>query len=565
MNQLRRRLSTIPLTKLSKVSHRSSISISATQVSQRSFWTSLHPVTRLDTSNYKYSSTQSISLSTMSETESKKEPAAPVEQTEKSTTGGGDNQSDKKKNNRNNNKRKFGGGKYGKNKRMGKDNNKKNKQKTTVDFKARNQKRDEVHQGSYAHKAMRDLFNESLPEMDKLQAEQAELAEKGETKAEYLENNSSEPKVPKRKVALLIQFIGTKYCGMQINEGQQTIQSEIELALYKAGLLAATNFGIPGKYSWSNSARTDKGVHSCAQVCSCKILLPTEDLNEIREMINKELPDDINIADVVRTSKTFCARTQRDKVRYQYILPSFALSSSESVQEIFDKVMNKEINEKERNLKDPFTKEEKIALQNEFRKIRVDTDALDKLKEALGTYEGTHKFHNYTSGKTFNDANASRYILSFTVQDPVVDKHGMEWIPCQVVGQSFLLHQIRKMMSMAMDAARGSSSTDIMKQSFTDKYMNVNTAPAQGLFLDMSYFESFNRRPNAGDPLDWHSDPTSPATQRWKEFKEGKVMTHIMDEEERQGNFVDYLYTQENHNKYANYDAVDEKKSKRDN
>ena len=49
---------------------------------------------------------------------------------------------------------------------------------------------------------MRDLFNESLPEMDKLQAEQAELAEKGETKAEYLENNSSEPKVPKRKVAL---------------------------------------------------------------------------------------------------------------------------------------------------------------------------------------------------------------------------------------------------------------------------------------------------------------------------------------------------------------------------
>jgi tRNA pseudouridine38-40 synthase len=183
---------------------------------------------------------------------------------------------------------------------------------------------------------------------------------------------------------------------------------------------------------------------------------------------------------------------------------------------------------------------------------------VNQLAAALKEYEGTHKFHNYTSGKKFDDASAARYILSFTVKDRVVDKYGVEWIPTLVVGQSFLLHQIRKMMSMAMDAARGASSVDIMKDSFSSSYLNVNTAPAQGLFLELSYYDNFNRRHKAGDPLDWHSDETAPATLRLKKFKEDKIMSHIMDEEESQGNFVSYLFGQEHHLKYHNYELVDE-------
>jgi len=453
-----------------------------------------------------------------------------------------------------------------------------NNNKDDKGYKPRNADREFVHPGSFANKATRDLFNVVLPELDAMHAKaeaekEADAENNGTDKsagtaavtvAAVEEEDDQKEKLPKRKVALLLQFLGTNYCGMQINEGKRTIQAEIELAIYKAGLLAATNFGFPKKYSWSNSARTDKGVHSCAQVCSVKIMFPSEDFDKVREMINAQLPDDIAVADMLKVPRSFCARTQRDKVRYQYMLPSFALQSSEQLRDIYESVLVGGLGGKVtgRSVKDPFTSEEIKALQATFRGYRATEDNVNQLKAALEVYKGTHKFHNYTSGKKFDDASAARYILSFTVKDRVVDKHGMEWIPTLVVGQSFLLHQIRKMMSMAMDAARGASSVDIMKSSFSDSYLNVNTAPAQGLFLEMSYFDNFNRRPNAGDQLDWHSDENAPATLRWKNFKEEKIMTHIMDEEESQGNFVSYLFVQENHLKYDNYELVDEKISR---
>jgi tRNA pseudouridine38-40 synthase len=473
----------------------------------------------------------------------------------------------------------------------GNDNDKENdnrKPKVKGYYTPRNGGRDVVHPGSYANKEMRDLYNVVLPELDEMQAK-AE-AKKEADAASAAEDNSIDlsagintagrtdavavaaeeevdgrkEKLPKRKVAILVQFLGTNYGGMQINEGKQSIQAEIELAIYKAGLLAATNFGFPKKYSWSNSARTDKGVHSCAQVCSVKIMFPSEDFDEVREMINAQLPDDIAVADMVKVPRSFCARTQRDKVRYQYMLPSFALQRREQLRAVYESVLLGGLNAKTtgRNVKDPFTPEEINALQDTFREYRATEENVNQLAAALKEYEGTHKFHNYTSKKKSDDASAARYILSFTVQDRVVDKYGVEWIPTLVVGQSFLLHQIRKMMSMAMDAARGASSVDIMKDSFSDSYLNVNTAPAQGLFLEMSYYDNFNRRHKAGDPLDWHSNETAPATLRWKNFKEDKIMSHIMDEEESQGNFVSYLFAQENHLKYHNYELVDEKISK---
>ncbi len=452
----------------------------------------------------------------------------------------------------------------------------------TKDWNERNAHRDEVHDGSFANPEMRKLFGVSLPELDNVvdqdstadaandklessaeaslseQLQEAEVGANDANEHEHANTDGEETKgnrLPKRKVAILLQFLGTKYAGMQINGGQNSIQAQVELALFKAGCLAKTNFGFPKKYSWSNSARTDKGVHSCAQVCSVKIQVPSDDLEMVRELINEQLPDDIRIADIVRVPRSFCARTQRNKVRYQYILPSFVLQQSEQLKGIFDGV----IGDQSRDVINAFTKDETKALQLKLREYRATEENLENLKLALQTYEGTKKFHNYTNGKRYDEANAKRYIVSFKVQDPVVDKYGVEWIPCLVVGQSFLLHQIRKMMSHAMDAARGASSVQTMKKSFEDQYMKIKTAPAQGLFLDMSYYEHFNKRKNAGDPLDWHSDEKSPASLRWKQFKEEKVMSHIMDEEQLQGNFVEYIYTQERHVTLNRYEIFHEK------
>lgn len=99
-------------------------------------------------------------------------------------------------------------------------------------------------------------------------------------------------------------------------------------------------------------------------------------------------------------------------------------------------------------------------------------ETLDILRDTLSKFEGTHSFHNFTSGKTSADANASRYILSFACSEPFLAKAARpdtsdtssseqaeeltEWVLLSVLGQSFLLNQIRKMVSMAVEVVRKS-------------------------------------------------------------------------------------------------------------
>lgn len=48
-----------------------------------------------------------------------------------------------------------------------------------------------------------------------------------------------------------------------------------------------------------------------------------------------------------------------------------------------------------------------------FVKLADDTVAL--VNKLLQHYVGTHNFHNFTSGKKFQDASSNRYIVSFEV------------------------------------------------------------------------------------------------------------------------------------------------------
>ena len=447
-----------------------------------------------------------------------------------------------------------------------------------------------VNIGSFAHPDMRrvykDIHVDEIPSIKK--ASPTTDNKEDQTKTDTIntngndavmkeaENNTNtdssppidEAKIPKRKVALLIAFIGSKYNGMQMNKDQLTIQALIELAMYNSKLISPTNFGYPNKYSWSSSARTDKGVHSCAQVSSAKILTPTDNFDKIREMINEKLPDDIIILDVLRAARSFVAKTGRDKVRYQYMLPSFVLQDHKTMQSILHDVATSSNGE---NLKEWSTVSPDVItkLRNTLKTYRAPEETKEKLKDTLNRYCGTRKYHNYTSRKDSNDDSARRYIHSFDILDTVVDDHGVEWISTGVVGQSFLLHQIRKMISMAIDVARGATDiperkaegVDVMDESFTLKYMSINVAPAQGLFLEMSYFGNYNKKLiGKGDKLDWHSNPESAATLRWKDFKENKIMKHIMQEEQDQNNFLKYLFVQEIHKKQLKYKASEEKK-----
>lgn len=173
---------------------------------------------------------------------------------------------------------------------------------------------------------------------------------------------------------------------------------------------------------------------------------------------------------------------------------------------------------------------------------------MDKLKATFEVYEGTKKYHNFTNGKSFPDPSARRYMMKFKpVETGVVyGANGMEWIAVAVTGQAFLLHQIRKMVSLGVDVVRGVLSEEQMTQSFNDGTMKLSIAPSQGLFLDMSYFDLACSRENfAHDKLEW-GENGSDATKRWEEFKREKIVNHILAEEANERNFLKYMYHQEN-------------------
>jgi tRNA pseudouridine38-40 synthase len=438
------------------------------------------------------------------------------------------------------------------------------------------------HEGSYAHEKMRQLFNVNIEDdmlhfnaKDGNVGSSTATATAAEDEEGDIKNHNTDiiPKLPKRKLAILVSFLGTDYYGFQINPNHRTLQSEIELALYKAGIISHHNFGYPNKYSWSNSARTDKGVHAAAQVCSFKGEMIFHnggstttskkdgggengntvddggktatggnknkndddesynlkmELEAMRNKVNEYLPSEIRILDMVRPTSMFCARTNRNKVRYQYMVPSYMFCSREEVQSAF---MLSEDKEQEKKQEDgtsdetttPTIRPEILAqARNRLMNYRVTPEQLDRLQHGLKLFEGTHCFHNYTRRVGANDASSSRYILSFVPLDPILvpSSHGYDttttkedegftetttkttqWIPLQVVGQSFLLNQIRKMVSAAVDYARGAVTEEDIQKSLTKECkMKVNVAPAQGLFLDRSYYDIYNRQKGKNAP-----------------------------------------------------------------
>lgn len=79
---------------------------------------------------------------------------------------------------------------------------------------------------------------------------------------------------------------------------------------------------------------------------------------------------------------------------------------------------------------------------------------LYRLNEILSRYKGTHNFHNFTARIKPEDPSAKRFILSFEA-GKVIEVQGMQFVPCTVIGQSFMLHQIRKMIGLALAIMRG--------------------------------------------------------------------------------------------------------------
>ena len=102
--------------------------------------------------------------------------------------------------------------------------------------------------------------------------------------------------------------------------------------------------------------------------------------------------------------------------------------------------------------------------------------------------------YNYTVRVDPHDAAAMRYIISFECGEPfVID--GVEFVRTTVVGQSFMLHQIRKLIGTMLCVVRGYlTEEDQIFALKTQESCVTPMAPELGLFLCECIYHAYNTR-----------------------------------------------------------------------
>ncbi|ELK14238.1 tRNA pseudouridine synthase A [Pteropus alecto] len=286
----------------------------------------------------------------------------------------------------------------------------------------------------------------------------AKVWEETEQQAKKLKSSADgEPrrKLPKRKIVLLVAYSGKGYHGMQRNVGSsqfKTIEDDLVSALVRSGCIPENHGEDMRKMSFQRCARTDKGVSAAGQVVSLKVWL----IDDILEKINSHLPSHIRILGLKRVTGGFNSKNRCDARTYLYMLPTFAFAH------------------KDRDVQDET--------------YRLSAETLRRVNRLLARYKGTHNFHNFTSQKGPREPSAQRYVLDMFCEEPF-ERDGLEFAVIKVTGQSFMTHQIRKMVGLVVAIAKGYAPEDVLERSWGEAKVDVPKAPGLGLVLERVHFE----------------------------------------------------------------------------
>ncbi|KAG5439916.1 hypothetical protein PCANB_000198 [Pneumocystis canis] len=407
----------------------------------------------------------------------------------------------------------------------------------------------------------------------------------------FKSNEIYKDKKPKRKVACLIGYCGTGYHGIQFNEPNRTIESDIFKTLVKVGAIAPINSDNPKKSSLNRAARTDRGVHAACNLISLKMIINQPNLLEI---INTTLPETIRIWSIIRTLKSFNPKTFCDSRIYEYLVPSYVFlppyptsllaqriikhrkmintkeniswihgneyalyckdsqqiwsqeklhHSEATIKEIYK--LNENIDEKHKISSSSLIQSQKQLEKEEIKRLELETkkayriskERLQLIRDAFKIFEGSHNFHNFTVGKSFNDKSVYRMIRSFTVSDPKLI-HETEWISLKIHGQSFMLHQIRKMTALIILIIRCGTPLSFIPETFKSIHYNIPKAPGLGLLLEKPIFTGYNKQ---AEKMSREIIDPSLYEKEIEAFKEKYIYNKIFSEESKENVYHGFL------------------------
>lgn len=226
--------------------------------------------------------------------------------------------------------------------------------------------------------------------------------------------------------------------------------------------------------------------------------------------INKDLPNEIKIFGYKRVTKGFNSKEKCDARTYTYTLPTISLAdhSQDLTMEAY----------------------------------RLPNKKFDELNALLKMFEGTKNFHNFTSRKDYGDPSSNRFIISFACSHPFVDKTtNIEFAVIKVKGQSFMLHQIRKMVGLTLAILRGLTKSETLTRAFTSERLDIPMAPGLGLVLDQVHYDRYNTRYGTDgmhEALDWINEE-----QEIQKFFDEHIFPTIVNTEMNEKSMVSWLET----------------------
>lgn len=388
----------------------------------------------------------------------------------------------------------------------------------------------------------------------------------------------------KRKVALIVAYEGSTYHGFQRNAGVQTVSDALEHALHSAATISDENVGHLEKIKWQVAARTDRGVSAAGNLVSAKLLFDKSELEigqafvMAKARINRFLPSYVRVLSISQITGSFNARSCCESRWYEYLIPLSVFQHGTFNQGTLN--TNAYVpNDISNNKSSSDVSSNSSSIKNTNNGVngdRINTSEQDsiilkKLDDILRQYEGSHLFHNFTVGIDHTlppRVQARRFITecrcdtvpvtvnsykningeSTEISDVSLNGHGLNGIPMariRIKGQSFMLHQIRKMVSLAIMVMQGRVLVDAIERSLSPRTLiNIAPVPAVGLFLDCCLFGWYNEKQKSFLPQPIDMSDIDPLRE---DFKQSHVIPSIAKRFQEENVLQDYFNTIEAH------------------
>ena len=234
---------------------------------------------------------------------------------------------------------------------------------------------------------------------------------------------------------LTIAYDGTRFFGWERQPDRETIQGKLESVLEK---LNGTPVDVIG------AGRTDAGVHARAMVASVRLDVK-ESCTEIRDYMNRYLPDAIAVREVKEAGDRFHARYNALGKTYRYTC---------------------------------FVGDVKPVFDRRYVTMLDYSVDVEKMRQAAAILTGEHDFRSFCGNPRMKKSTV-RLVDSITIEQ------NRDRIHFTFHGTGFLQNMVRILVGTLLEVGRGYWDVDYVQTVLDgrDRKLAGPTAPPEGLCL----------------------------------------------------------------------------------